>query len=137
MGVGLAEGLGPTCEKDVGVLLQAAAVVVVLTIVAHSYLGEKRLIGPILAVDSPITQAPLARAVIRFAWHFTSLLGLVVAMLLWRSGSRPEAADPVVVAATGFVLLGSGLIDAVWSRFRHVGWPMLAAAGLLTLGSFV
>ena len=118
-------------------LLQAAAMVVVLTIVAHGYLGEKRLIGPLLAIDAPITQAPLARAVIRFAWHFTSLLGLVVAMLLWRSGSRPEAADPALVAATGMVLLGSGLIDAVWSRFRHVGWPMLALAGLLTLASFV
>ena len=118
-------------------LLQAAAMVVVLTIVAHSYLGEKRLIGPLLAVDAPITQAPLVRCVLRFAWHFTSLLGLVIALLLWRSGSRPEAADPALVAATGAVLLGSGLIDAVWSRFRHVGWPMLTLAGLLTLVSFV
>ena len=120
-----------------GVFLHAAAVIVVATIVAHSYLGEKRLIGPLLAVDAPITQAPLARAVIRFAWHFTSLLGLVVALLLWRSASRPESADPVLVAATGVVLLCSGLIDAVWSRFRHIGWPMLTTAGLLILASLV
>jgi hypothetical protein len=120
-----------------GVALQAAAGVVVLTVAAHSYFGERRLIRPILAVDAPITQKPLARAVLRFAWHFMSALGLVVALLLWRAGLASGGADPVVVGFAGIILLASGLIDAVWSRFKHIGWPMLTLAGILTLASFV
>ncbi|OYY63703.1 hypothetical protein [Sphingomonas sp. 28-62-11] len=119
-----------------GVLLQAAAGVVVLTLAAHSYFGERRLIGPVLAVEASITQKPLARAVLRFAWHFMSALGLVVALLLWRAGMLPDSADPIVVGFAGIVLLASGLIDAVWSRFQHMGWPMLTLAGILTLSSF-
>jgi di/tricarboxylate transporter len=120
-----------------GVLLQAAAFVVVLTVGAHSYFGERRLIGPILAIYAPITQKPLARAVVRFAWHFTSALGIVIAVLLWRGGSQPSMADPIVIAVAGVALLASGLVDAVWSRFRHIGWPMLTLAGALILLSFL
>jgi len=120
-----------------GLLLQTAAIVTVLTLFVHSYLGERRLIGPILAIDAPITQKPLARAVVRFAWHFMSALGLVVALLLWRSGSRPDAADEFLVAFAGGVLLTAGIVDAVWSRFKHIGWPMIVLAGALTLLSFV
>ena len=114
-------------------LLQAAALTVLVTVAAHSYFGEKRLIAPILALDAPLVQRPLARAVLRFAWHFSSVLGLVIAVLLWRSAVHPEFADPVVLIATGAGLLVSGLVDAVWSRFRHIGWPMLTLAGALIL----
>lgn len=118
-------------------LLRAAAVVLVITLFTHSILGERRLITPVLAVDSKITKNPLAQAVLRFAWHFMSALGMVIALMFWRAASHPETADAVVIGVAGFVLLVSGLIDAVWSRFRHVGWPMLTLAGALTLSSII
>ncbi len=120
-----------------GILLQAAAVTVVLTMIGHSYVGERRLIGPILAIDAPVTQSPLARAVLGFNWHLTSLLGVIVAVVLWRSGSRPDLADPVIIAVIGISLLVSGVVDAAWSRFRHLGWPLLTLAGALALAALL
>lgn len=116
-------------------MLQAAAAVVIVTLLAHSIVGERRLIAPVLAVDAEITQKPLAQAVLRFAWHFTSAIGFVIALLFWRAASSPDVADTVVVATAGAVLFIAGLIDAVWSKFQHIGWPMLTLSGALALAA--
>lgn len=118
-------------------MLQAAAAVVVVTLLAHSIVGERRLIAPVLAVDAEITQKPLAQAVLRFAWHFTSAIGFVIALMFWQAASLPETADMVVVGAAGAVLLIAGLVDAVWSKFQHIGWPMLTLAGALALAALL
>ena len=109
-------------------LLYVSAGVIVLTAMVHSMLGERRLIGPILALDTGIVAHPLPRAVLRFAWHLTSVLMILTALLLVWPGT-PIA----LIRFTAFAYLAAGLIDAAMSRGRHIGWPMLAAAGLLAL----
>ncbi|MDQ3078066.1 MAG: hypothetical protein M3Q83_04400 [Pseudomonadota bacterium] len=110
------------------ILLALSAATIVLIAFVHSWLGERRLIGPILVLDSPVTQSSLGRGVIRFAGHLTSLLMLVTAlMIVWPTTPSP------LVRITGAAYLGAGLVDAVMTRGRHIGWPMLAGAGLLAL----
>jgi len=106
--------------------LSAAAMV--LTAVAHSYFGEKRLIIPILAIDAQVTQRPLARQVIRFAWHFTSLFMISTAVFVLWPGV-PQS----LVLLTGLLWLGAGVFDAIMTKGKHIGWPLITAAGIFAL----
>lgn len=103
--------------------------------IAHSGLGEARLIGPLLAPEHRtglLAKSAFARGILRFAWHLTSLawwgLGTVlVAVAL----AAPGKAETFVLTAVAATLGLSGLAILAMSRGRHLAWPVfLAAAGL-------
>lgn len=108
--------------------LSLSAAAMALTAATHSWFGEKRLIQPVLALNTGITAAPLARKVLRFAWHFTSLLMLVCAALVVWPGTPGG-----IIAITGGVWLAVGLFDLVYTGGQHIGWPLLTVAGALAL----
>jgi len=109
-------------------LLMLAAGLMMLTALLHSVLGERRLIRPLVALDAGIMTRPLAQRVLRFAWHLTSALMLACAFaMLWPTTPQP------VLAAIGLAWLVPGIVDALYTRGRHVGWPLLVAAGALPL----
>jgi hypothetical protein len=116
-------------------LLFLAAALVMVTCLTHSILGERRLIGPLMQLRAGVLQNDLARQVLRFAWHFTSALGLVVVWLLIGYALYPSTIDPAMIVLIGLILAGSGLIDAIYTRGKHVGWSLLFAAGATTLAS--
>ena len=98
------------------------------TAAAHSVLGERWLIAPTLRLHAGILRVTLARKVLRFAWHLTSALMLLSAALVaWPSS--PHA----LVGVAGAVWLAVGLVDAAYTRGKHLGWPLLSAAGALAL----
>jgi hypothetical protein len=108
-------------------LLQVSAVAMTLTAIAHSIVGERRLIGPLLALNIDMLSGYRSNLV-RFAWHFTSLLMIVTALLVaWPGTPVP------LIKITGAMWLIAGVGDAILTRGKHVGWPMLSAAGLLAL----
>jgi small-conductance mechanosensitive channel len=108
-------------------LLVISAVAMALTAVAHSIVGEKRLIGPLLALNLELLSGYRA-SLVRFAWHFTSLLMITTAFLV----AWPETSTPLL-RITGSIWLLAGVLDAILTRGKHIGWPLLTAAGLLTL----
>lgn len=111
-----------------GTLLVTSAAAMVLTAFVHSYFGEKRLIGPLLALDGGPMRILLVRQVLRGAWHLTSILMILNALaIVW-----PDT-PPQLIMVTGGVWLVIGLADAVLTRGRHIGWPLLSGAGLLAL----
>jgi len=118
-------------------LLVAAAAVTLLTAFTHSYFGERRLIAPLVASSDGVMVSGLAKQVIRFAWHFTSLLWIGQVLLLLRAAFRPLAFDRPVVGGIGSLYLAAGLFDAVYTRGRHIGWPLLTAIGLLSFLSLI
>jgi hypothetical protein len=75
----------------------------------------------------------LAKQVVRFAWHLTTLLLLGQALLLLRAANAPSSPDRALVIGIGVIYLGAGLFDAVFTRGRHIGWPMLTAIGVFSL----
>ena len=108
--------------------LWVAAGLMVLTAMAHAVVGERRLIGPILAIDDPLLAQPLARRVIRFAWHITSLLMIMTAaMTVWPGTPRD------LILLNGALWLAVGLFDGMATRGQHIGWPMLTGAGAFAL----
>lgn len=108
-------------------LLIISSVAMVLTALAHSIVGEKRLIQPLLATRIELLSGYRGNLV-RFAWHFTSLLMLTNALLV-----AMPAAPIDLIKITGAIWLIAGIFDAVLTRGKHIGWPLLSAAGLLAL----
>ncbi len=107
--------------------LWLSAALMVATAITHSALGEKRLIAPLLARNIDLLAGYRANLV-RSAWHLTSLLMIVTACVVaWPNTPRP------LIAISGAVWLAAGVIDAVLTRGKHVGWPPLSAAGILAL----
>lgn len=105
-----------------------AAALMVVTALTHSVLGEKRLIGPILkSQDGPLA-VPLGRQVLRFAWHFTTILMILCAITV----AYPQTPH-VINGVIGAGWLAAGLFDLAVTRGKHVGWPMLTAAGTCAL----
>jgi hypothetical protein len=114
-------------------LLSTAAVLLVVTAFAHSMLGEWKLIGPLLARREGVLANDLARIILRFAWHLTSIAWIVLALILVQLVRNPATVRFWAATGTGVAFTGVGLFDAIASRGRHVGWPMLTAIGITAL----
>ena len=112
--------------------LLLAAFLCVVTAGIHSLLGEQRLIGPLLDSQSRIMREPLARSVLRFAWHWTSALWLLVAMVLV-SAATGSFVDRTILLAIALAHIVCGLLDAAITRGKHIGWPFILSIGALTL----
>lgn len=109
--------------------------------IVHSWLGERRLIGPLV---DPATRAGLlaqsgwARRLVRFAWHITTIAWWGMAVLLVAlalSPLDPQGRYALIAIAVTFLI--SGVLTLVVSRGRHLAWPVfLAIAGLSLAPAF-
>ncbi len=99
----------------------------IVTAIAHSLVGEARLISPLLARDIDLLSGYRANLV-RFAWHFTSLLMIVTALVVGWPGT-----PALLIKITGVIWLLAGALDLILTRGKHIGWPLLSAAGVLAL----
>ena len=117
----------------VEILVASAVGLIVLAAAAHSLLGEKRLITPLMRERSGVLASAQYRFLLRLSWHFVSVLFLALAVILLAAVWRPETVARVTLAATGGLFLLGGLINAVATRFRHIGWPFLTGIGVLAL----
>jgi hypothetical protein len=120
-------------EECIMILETAAAIAAALG-VAHSCLGERRLIGPLVAPErrtGKLAASGAARRTLRFAWHLTSVAWLGSAAILWVVARNPPDAVgarvlevlAVVYAVTAAIVFGS-------SRGRHFAWPPLVFIAL-------
>ena len=108
--------------------LWLSAGLMALTALVHSWLGEKRIVMPLLDYNEGVMRRPLARVIVRYAWHVTSALMLASALAVAWPGT-PRG----LVLAIGAIWLALGLTSLVASRGRHVGWPVLTGAGLAAI----
>jgi hypothetical protein len=110
--------------------LTIAALLLAMTMCVHSAMGQRRLVRPLLDEGRGVMKHPLARFLVPFAWHLTSGVGLVLAAILLAWAWAPDQARTIGLAATGIVFTASGLIDAVGSKGKHIGWAPLTLIGL-------
>src|SRR5262245_14409819 len=110
--------------------LTIAAVLLAMTMVVHSVMGQRRLVRPLLDEGAGVMRHPLARFIVPFAWHLTSGIGLAVAAILFAWAWTPHLAMTVGLTATGLVFTASGIIDAIGSRGKHIGWAPLTLIGI-------
>ncbi|TPW00857.1 MAG: hypothetical protein FD125_2912 [bacterium] len=112
-------------------LVPVAVGLLVLTAAIHSLLGERRLITPLMRERTGVLASDQYRLLLRLTWHLGSALSLALAAVLLAAVWRPEAVLRIALTATGTVFLLAGLIDAVGTRLRHIGWPFLTAIGVI------
>ena len=100
--------------------------------IAHSVLGERRFVKPIIkGMDwsaEPVS-ADLARRTVWLAWHVTSLMWLgaaaiLVAPVVGLHGALPAYAVGAATFGAAFLMGGFG------TRWRHRAWPIFAVITL-------
>ncbi len=113
--------------------LHTSAALLVLTAIVHSAFGERFLLRPLFRKPHGVVASRLARFVLRFAWHLTSLSWFALAIILLALQWQPSLAMNVALLTTGIAFTVAGLFDAMGSRGRHIGWPLLCAIGITAL----
>ena len=117
--------------------LTLASLLLVVTMCVHSVMGQRRLVRPLIDEGAGVMKHPLARFIVPFAWHLPSAIGLVLAAILFAWAWAPDQARGLGLVATGVVFTASGIIDAIGSKGRHVGWPPLTLIGLSALAAVI
>jgi hypothetical protein len=119
------------------VALTVAAALLVITMMVHSLMGQRRLIRPIIKQGAGVMKSPLARFILPFGWHLMSFMGLVLAAILLAWAWAPDQARTIGLAATGLVFTAGGLIDAVGSKGKHIGWAPLTLIGVSSFAALM
>jgi hypothetical protein len=117
--------------------LTVAAALLVITMTVHSLMGQRRLIRPIIRQGAGVMKNPLARFILPFGWHLMSFMGLVLAAILLAWAWAPDQARTIGLAATGLVFTAGGLIDAVGSKGKHIGWAPLTLIGVSSFAALM
>ncbi|WP_323762372.1 hypothetical protein [Maricaulis sp.] len=118
-------------------MLLVAASLTVLVGLFHSIAGEVRLIRPLLAMpDLPtLGHGPwYARALIRTAWHITTLTwwGIAAMLVVIHRAPLPDHAPLLWIISAVFTV--SGVAALILSRAKHPAWlAFLPIAGLTGL----
>jgi hypothetical protein len=117
--------------------LAAAAGLTVIIGIVHSWLGEIKIVTPLVAGPqrAPLMEkSAFARKIVRFAWHITTLAWWGFAAILAAFASGPLGGhDRIVLAAISATFIISGLISLIISRGRHIAWPLFFAIGGLSV----
>jgi hypothetical protein len=119
------------------VALTVAAALLVITMTVHSLMGQRRLIRPIIRQGAGVMKNPLARFILPFGWHLMSFMGLVLAAILMAWAWAPNQGRAIGLAATGLVFTAGGLIDAVGSKGKHIGWAPLTLIGVSSFAALM
>lgn len=118
-------------------VLTLAALLLVMTMCVHSVMGQRRLVWPLLDESTGVMTHALARFIVPFAWHLTSGIGLVIAAILLAWAWAPDQARTIGLAMTGLVFTVSGLVDAIGSKGKHIGWAPLTLIGLSSFAALL
>jgi hypothetical protein len=117
-------------------MLLTAALLCFLLALAHSYLGERFLLIPLLrsqALERIYGDwAWFARRTLRFAWHITTLLAWGFAFVLWRMAAGGVDPEPLFLRTTAAVFFLSGSLALGFTKGRHLSWIVFwGIAGLV------
>lgn len=110
-------------------MLTIAAILIALTGVAHSYLGERFILIPLLRRPLPrlFGDDVFTRQTLRFAWHVTTVTWWGIAALLLTKAESAKT-SLVILSATAFA---SFLVALIGSRGRHLSWIVFLMVSVL------
>ena len=116
----------------------AASLVLLLTAVAHSVIGEILIFRQLSKgrIVPSLSAPPLKERNIRIlwaSWHLTSVFGLVFALALYQAGMNTPLSAPQLLLAIAAACTAGAALVLVGTKGRHPGWISLSLAALLTL----
>jgi hypothetical protein len=119
-------------------MLLIAAALTVLIGLYHSFAGEQRLIRPLLALDTlPRLRGStdFTRALIRTAWHITTLAWFGLAGILVVMDGQTGAGRTTILGIVAAAVSGAAAL--FFGRGRHPAWlAFLPIAGLSAFAAF-
>jgi len=119
-------------------LLTLAALLIFLTGLAHSWLGERYLLRRLFKRENlPALLGSTAFTIgtLRFVWHLLTLVWWGLAVLVMRASQGPLETRLVLQVIGGIAAL-SALLPLCFTRGRHLSWlAFLAIAALLWLAA--
>ncbi len=114
-------------------MLTIAALLLFLTGVAHSYLGERYILIRLFKRDNLpklFGGTDFTTGTLRFVWHLLTLVWWGIAAIVFLlSGQTPDAA--LILRVFSIVALISGLFPLYFTRGRHLSWIVFFAVGVL------
>jgi len=116
-------------------LLWLAALMLAICGVAHSYLGEKYVLGRLLALPNlPLLRHDVGytRAVYRFAWHLTSVAWWAFAAILIILALHPADALRAIAIVLALTCLIHFLVIVFTAGTRHPAWSLFLIAAVAT-----
>lgn len=116
-------------------MLLAAALLVFLTGLAHSYLGERYILVRLFKRDGLpklFGGTAFTAGTLRFAWHLTTVVWWAIAWLLVLAARGPLTSAAVLQVIAGAALVSAAL-PLVFTRGRHLSWVVFLLVAALVL----
>jgi|APSaa5957512535_1039671.scaffolds.fasta_scaffold71483_3 hypothetical protein len=121
--------------------LLISAVIIIVTAIIHSVVGEKLIISPTLKLDLPqiFKSDFLTKRTLRFAWHITSIVWIALAGIILTIAQNPlDTTGIFIIKIISLTFLMSGLISLVGAHGKHFSWYVfLAVSVILWIGVMV
>ncbi|HVJ06425.1 MAG TPA: hypothetical protein VM578_12190 [Candidatus Saccharimonadales bacterium] len=119
--------------------LLVAALLAILVGIAHSLLGERNILEPLLRLqDLPAIRGnrDYMGWTLRAAWHLTSVFIFGMAALLAKTSVAAPFRDSATVRLISLTFFSAGFITLAITRGRHFAWIMFfLIATLAWIGS--
>lgn len=120
-------------------MLTLALVLLILTGIAHSYLGERYILIRLFKRDNLpklFGGTEFTTGTLRFVWHLLTVTWWGIAALLYQMSAQPLKAE-LILQIFGCVAFVSGLFPLYFTRGRHLSWIVFfAVAGLLWTSAY-
>ncbi|EJE50069.1 hypothetical protein PMI14_05355 [Acidovorax sp. CF316] len=119
-------------------MLATAAVLIWLTGLAHSILGERYILMRLFRREDSLPRVlgstAFTAGTLRFVWHLITVVWWALACLVFALGRGPVSRDDVLLVV-GVTALVSAAFPLYFTRGRHLSWVVFLAVGVLLLAS--
>lgn len=117
-------------------MLLVATALLLLTGLAHSYLGERYLLMRLFKRQELLPKllggTAFTVGTVRFAWHLTTVAWWGLAWLVF-AANQGEIGRDQVLTVVGITALLSAAFPLYFTRGRHLSWPVFILVGVLVL----
>jgi hypothetical protein len=116
-------------------MLIVVALLLFLTGVAHSYLGERYILIRLFRrgnLPELMGGAEFTAGTLRFVWHLLTVVWWGVAVIVVQASGQPLDSR-LVFNVFGAVALISGLFPLYFTRGKHLSWVVFFAVGAMLL----
>lgn len=119
-------------------MLITAAVLIWLTGLAHSVLGERYLLMRLFqradALPKVLGSTAFTAGTLRFVWHLLTVVWWALAYVVLSLGHGPLGRNELLLVI-GTTALVSAAFPLYFTRGKHLSWVALVAVGALLLAS--
>jgi hypothetical protein len=115
--------------------LYIAALLIFLTGLAHSVLGERYILTRLFRRDNlPVLFGSTTFTIqtLRFAWHITTVTWWGIAVMLLQVASGHSTVINLTKTIGGTLII-CGVLPLIMTRGKHLSWIVFLAAGALVL----